>query len=331
MSCVSGCRASCVCRAARAVPRADGSLVRVRFPSTAVTPPLGLLLDVDGPIASPVTRTIAIGSIVTDLARLADAGVPVVFNTGRSDAFLREEVIRPLLAAGLPAHAKVFAVCEKGAVWFDVTTAGIGELHVDRELAVPVAAGRAIERLVHDRFAGHMFFDETKRAMVSVEQRTDVTTDDYRPVQREFDRLAFAELRRHGLGVTDGERTEPDADGTVGFRIDPTIISTDIESVRLGKDLGAHRAIEWLRAHGTLPASWRTVGDSRTDYAMADWLHEHGFDVSHVDVRPADGVPDTPYPVLTAGPLVHDEAGAAFLARWAEMVDGDLAHDRDVA
>jgi hypothetical protein len=331
MSCVSGCRASCVCRAARAVPRADGSLVRVRFPSTPVTPPLGLLLDVDGPIASPVTRTIAIGSIVTDLARLADAGVPVVFNTGRSDAFLREEVIRPLLAAGLPAHAKVFAVCEKGAVWFDVTTAGIGELHVDRELAVPVAAGRAIERLVHDRFAGHMFFDETKRAMVSVEQRTDVTTDDYRPVQREFDRLAFAELRRHGLGVTDGERTEPDADGTVGFRIDPTIISTDIESVRLGKDLGAHRAIEWLRAHGTLPASWRTVGDSRTDYAMADWLHEHGFDVSHVDVRPADGVPDTPYPVLTAGPLVHDEAGAAFLARWAEMVDGDLAHDRDVA
>ena len=101
--------------------------------------------------------------------------------------------------------------------------------------------------------------------------------------------------------------------------------------MRLGKDLGAHRAIEWLRVHGTLPVSWRTVGDSRTDYAMADWLHEHGFDVSHVDVRPADGVPDTPYRVLTAGPLVHDEAGAAFLARWAQMVAGDTVHDRNVA
>ena len=117
----------------------------------------------------------------------------------------------------------------------------------------------------------------------------------------------------------------------MGFRIDPTIISTDIESVRLGKDLGASRAIEWLRAHGTMPESWRTVGDSRTDYAMADWLHEHGFDVSHVNVRPADGVPDTPYRVLTAGPLVHDEAGAAFLARWAQMVAGDTVHDRNVA
>ena len=316
---------------ATGTPRADGSLVRVRFPTTPAAPALGLLLDVDGPIASPVTRTIAIGSIVTDLVRLADAGVPVVFNTGRSDTFLREEVIRPLLAEGLPAHAKVFAVCEKGAVWFEVTTAGIGELHVDRELAVPLAAGRAIERLVHERFAEHMFFDETKRAMVSVEQRTDVTTEQYLPVQREFDRLAFAMLRQHGLGVTDGERAEPGVDGTVSFRIDPTIISTDIESVRLGKDLGASRAIEWLRAHGTMPESWRTVGDSRTDYAMADWLHEHGFDVSHVDVRPADGVPETPYSVLTAGRLVHDEAGAAFLTRWAQMVDGEIVHDRNVA
>jgi hypothetical protein len=308
-----------------------GSVERVRFSTPPAIPALGLLLDVDGPIASPVTRTIAIDSIVTDLVRLSDAGVPVVFNTGRSDAFLREHVIPPLLAAGLPAHAKVFAVCEKGAVWFDVTAAGIGTLHIDNELAVPDAAGRAIECLVHERFAEHMFFDESKRAMVSVEQRTDVSTEQYRSMQREFDRLAFAELRRHGLGVTDGERTEPGADGTVGFRIDPTIISTDIESVRLGKDLGARRAIEWLRTRGTLPASWRTVGDSRTDYAMADWLHEHGFEVSHVDVRPADGVPDTPYPVLTAGALVHDEAGAAFLARWVQLVDGGSVHERDVA
>jgi hypothetical protein len=34
-------------------------------------------------------------------------------------------------------------------------------------------------------------------------------------------------------------------------------------------------------------------------------------------VRPADGVPPTEYPVLTsAAGLIHDEAGAEFLARW---------------
>jgi hypothetical protein len=59
---------------------------------------------------------------------------------------------------------------------------------------------------------------------------------------------------------------------------------------------------------------------------MADWLFEQGHAVSHVDVRPKDGIPATPYTVLTAGDLIHDEAGAAYLARWVEMVRGDR-HD----
>ena len=80
------------------------------------------------------------------------------------------------------------------------------------------------------------------------------------------------------------------------YRVDPSIISTDIESVRLGKDLGASRAVELLAAQGIVPQSWRTVGDSRTDYAMADWLHHQDHHVNHVDVRPADGVPSQAVP-----------------------------------
>ena len=52
-------------------------------------PVQGLLLDVDGPVASPVTRTVPAG-IIADLLTLAAAGWPVVFNTGRSDAFIRD-------------------------------------------------------------------------------------------------------------------------------------------------------------------------------------------------------------------------------------------------
>lgn len=294
------------------------------------SPLLGLLLDVDGPIASPVTRTIAIDSIVSDLVALADAGIPVVFNTGRSDAFLREEVVAPLIAAGLPDHARIFAVCEKGAVWFPITPEGAGEIQVSSELAVPAAYGAAIEELVTERFSEHMFFDQTKRAMVSVEQHTHVESADYRVQQIEFDAAAFAEAGRHGLGVEHDGVSAAASDGLVGYRVDSTIISTDIESVQLGKDLGAMRAIEMLQPNGPLPLHWRTVGDSRTDYAMADWLHEQGYSVAHVDVRPADGVPEKPYPVLTAGELIHDEAGAAFLARWVEMVRGTAAQDGDV-
>jgi hypothetical protein len=293
---------------------------------TTSPPILGLLLDVDGPIASPISRSINIPSIAKDLAFLANAGVPIIFNTGRSDAFIRNQVVPPLLAAGLQAHARVHAVCEKGASWFTITPEGAGEVHIDASLATPPEYSAAVRDLVARGYSDIAFFDETKHAMVSVEQRTDVDNATYLARQRAFDMEAIARLTELGFGVRRNDEEFPDARGAIQYRCDPTIISTDIESVALGKDLGARRALELLAGSGPLPEAWRTVGDSRTDYAMADWLFEQGHAVSHVDVRPKDGIPATPYTVLTAGDLIHDEAGAAYLARWVEMVRGDR-HD----
>ncbi|MDN3935770.1 hypothetical protein QWJ39_05525 [Arthrobacter sp. YD4] len=295
--------------------------------SEASTPPLALLLDVDGPIASPVTRTVTPG-IIADLLALTAAGIPVIFNTGRSDAFIREQVMDPMLAAGMPAGLTVHAICEKGAVWFSYTGAGPGTVHVDNALAVPAAFGDDVRRLVAEDYAAHMFFDETKRAMVSVEQHVDVANADYRAEQALFDADAMDLMQRHGLGVVRLDRHVPDSDDAIDYRVDPTIISTDIESVRLGKDLGASRAVELLAAQGITPQAWRTVGDSRTDYAMADWLFHNDHPVKHVDVRPADGIPVKPYEVLTAADLglgadvIHDDAGAAFLRHWRAALAG---------
>ncbi|WP_400159710.1 hypothetical protein [Arthrobacter sp. BPSS-3] len=295
--------------------------------SEASTPPLALLLDVDGPIASPVTRTVTPG-IIADLLALAAAGIPVIFNTGRSDAFIREQVMDPMIAAGMPAGLTVHAICEKGAVWFSYTAAGPGTVHVDDALAVPAAFGDDVRRLVAEDYAAHMFFDETKRAMVSVEQHVDVANADYRAEQALFDADAMDLMQRHGLGVVRLDRHVPDSDDAIDYRVDPTIISTDIESVRLGKDLGASRAVELLAAQGITPQAWRTVGDSRTDYAMADWLFHNDHPVKHVDVRPADGIPVKPYEVLTAADLglgadvIHDDAGAAFLRHWRAALAG---------
>lgn len=288
-------------------------------------PPLALLLDVDGPVASPLTRTVRPG-IIADLLALAAAGIPVIFNTGRSDAFIREQLMEPMIAAGMPASLLLHAICEKGAVWFTFSSAGAGPVHVDRELAIPVQFGDDVRRLVAEDYAAHMFYDETKRAMVSVEQHIDVANSEYREEQALFDADAMELMGRHGLGVVRLDHHAPDSDDRIDYRVDPTIISTDIESVRLGKDLGASRAVELLAAQGITPQAWRTVGDSRTDYAMADWLHHHDHPVKHVDVRPADGIPVKPYPVLTAADLglgidvIHDDAGAAFLARWRQAL-----------
>ena len=292
---------------------------------TLLQPPLALLLDVDGPLASPVTRRVS-PDIITSLIELIRQGIPVVFNTGRSDTFIAEQLMAPMLQAGLPAGAVVHAICEKGAVWFSFTPDGPGPVHVDKQLAIPTAFGDDVRDLVARSYAGHMFFDETKRAMVSVEQHIEVQSSSYLAQQSKFDADALALLATHDLGAIRLEHRAPGSTGSIDYRVDPSIISTDIESVRLGKDLGASRAVELLAAQGIVPQAWRTVGDSRTDYAMADWLHHQDHSVKHVDVRPAEGVPAKPYPVQTAADLnlgedvVNDFAGAAFLAFWLDAL-----------
>jgi hypothetical protein len=286
---------------------------------------LGLLLDIDGPIASPVTRSIAIPSIVDDLIALTAAGVPIAFITGRSDAFVRDQVMAPLFAAGLSdalatAGARMFAVFEKGAAWAPVGPEGMGATEIDRSVAVPDALVHRIRAMHAADFSDTMFWDHTKYAMISIEQRVDVASEHFHEAQERLDDAAFAAALELGLGMRLGGRAVPDTDGAVPWRIDPTIISTDIESVTLDKDKGAERALEHFRATGPLPTLWRSVGDSRSDYKMADYVHSLGIEVAHVDVRPADGMLEKPYRVIVEGELVNDEAGAAFLRYWAQKL-----------
>jgi len=284
---------------------------------------LGLLFDVDGPLASPVSRTIRIESIRRDLVTLAAAGVPIAFITGRSDAFVREFVVGPLFDDGLAAAlatpgARMFGVFEKGGSWAPITAEGMGEVTVDPTVALPDSIVTDIRRLTKTEYADTMFFDETKRAMISVEQRTDVPSAVYKEAQARFDQQAFEIISAAGLGIRLGDREVQDAAGLVPFRIDPTIISTDIESVALDKDRGAQRALEYFAELGPLPHVWRSVGDSRSDYLMADYLHREGFDTGHLDVRPSDGVLERDYPIITIGDDIHDEATAKFLTHWVQ-------------
>jgi hypothetical protein len=193
-------------------------------------------------------------------------------------------------------------------------------------VSLGAAAAGAVRQLVAADFGDTMFFDESKRAMISVEQHPHVATADYLPEQARFQDAAYELLTAElGIGLRYGDRSVADGDGAVPFRIDPTIISTDIESVLLDKDRGAARALEQFAQLGPLPQRWRTVGDSRSDYKMADQLHADGFEVAHVDVRPSDGIMERDYPVITEGDLVNDEAGAAFLAYWRAQLGSE--HD----
>ena len=282
-------------------------------------PSLGILLDVDGPVSSPATRTVA-PALLDDLAALLAAGVPVVLNTGRAVDFVHDRILVPLVAR-VPDAARLHAVCEKGGVWTTAHPDGAGEVHTDPALRVPDVCRDLVEELVGATYGDAMFVDRTKRVMATVEARTDVPNEVYLERQRAFDADLLAGLRAAGLGVRLRDERHPDADGRTPWRVDPSVIATDVESERSGKALGARRALALLEADGPLPRTWHTVGDSRSDYAMADHLHEQGYEVTHVDVGPRPPLTGRPYAVTGVRGLVYEGAGAAhlrFLAdRWA--------------
>jgi hypothetical protein len=158
-----------------------------------------------------------------------------------------------------------------------------------------------------------MFVDRTKRSMATVEARTDVAPAAFARAQAAFDADLVAGLTGAGVGLLLGDRAFPDAAGRTPWRVEPTVIATDVQSAEAGKDLGARRALALLAADGPLPRGWETVGDSASDYAMADQLHALGHAVTHIDVRPGGPPPDRPYPVRTVPGRTDDAAGAAHL------------------
>ena len=288
--------------------------------------PIGLLLDVDGPVASTETRTVPEG-IIDALVRLARRGVPIGFNTGRSTDFILHSVIAPLRAAGLPEDAPFHAVCEKGAVWFPFSAVPPGDLpavtadtpapdwlRTDPDMAVSTDARDAIWGLNEERAADLQFADHTKLLMVSLEKTVGADQSAYERVRDDIAAGVEGLLAERGL--------------TEDVRVDPSVISVDVEHRSSGKDLGVERCLDLLvEADTPVPARWVTAGDSRSDYAMADRLHERGLAVEHLDVRPADGVPAKPYGVMTAAVLaergiggaddVHERVGESLLL-WVE-------------
>ncbi|WP_156759686.1 hypothetical protein [Microbacterium karelineae] len=273
------------------------------------SPALGLLLDVDGPLSSTQTRTLRVPSLAPDLVAIAQAGCPVVFNTGRSTDFLAERVIPRLAEAGLTPEDPVWGVGEKGGTWFSLASAGgavaVGETHRDDDIAPPAAlveAGREIAA----RFDDVIFFDETKRTMISLEQHVEVPNETFVSRRTEIVAAFEEEIDRLGLAAS--------------MTIYPTVISVDVEHVASGKALGARRALELISARMDPPRWWFTAGDSGQDYDMSAQLHESGFDTTHLDVRPCGTVPDVPFRVIREQPrfdegVAEDDITARHIAR----------------
>lgn len=280
----------------------------------ATPAPFGLLLDIDGPIASPVTRTLRLPELASDLTELAKLHIPIAFNTGRGTHFVDTVVLAKLTGIAPSAGPYLLACTEKGGVISHIHNRACTGQEYAPGLSMPPGFEEFCKRLVADKYSEHTFFDPHKDVMVSIESFAKFGPVDFHPVRDQIAADIAAWFAQHNYGYTWSGTEYAASDGSVKYRIDAHIIGIDIEPVEFTKALGASRIISAYQGAGVpTPQTWFTVGDAPSDYTMADWLNAHDYQVTHVDVRPVEH-PQTPdYPVWTIPGKVNDDAGAVFI------------------
>jgi hydroxymethylpyrimidine pyrophosphatase-like HAD family hydrolase len=229
------------------------------------TPATAWLFDVDGVLTEPEHKTVREPALFDELIRRLARGEPVGTNTGRSLTFLEAEVLDPL-EARVPDRRLLhglIAIGERGSAWATYDADGTRTEHIDARTPFSPALADEVRALVQrPDFARVMFFDETKRTMISTELWPGKTIAEFAEPQRALVAELHAMLARHGLADQ--------------FRVDPTSIATDIEYRGAGKGFGAIGFAEKLEARGIRPARYVCFGDSRSDYDMLEALLARG-------------------------------------------------------
>jgi hypothetical protein len=229
--------------------------------SAHATPAVAWLFDVDGVLTEPEHKIVREPALFDELIRRLARGEPVGTNTGRSLTFLGAGLLDPLEARVTDRRLLhgLIAIGERGSAWATYDTAGERTEHLDAGTPLVPALRDEVRALVQrPDLASVMFFDETKRTMISTELRPGKTIAEYEGPQRTLVAELHALLARHGLADR--------------YRVDPTSIATDIEYRGVGKAYGAARFAAMLETRGIRPARYVCFGDSRSDYDMLEAL-----------------------------------------------------------
>ncbi|HYM64858.1 MAG TPA: hypothetical protein VES68_00010, partial [Candidatus Sulfotelmatobacter sp.] len=220
--------------------------------------------------------------IMEDIAKRLRKGDPVILNTGRSISWVQQRIIARLYhAQNLKEKSSLqnlFVVGEKGGTWLTFDKEGLMHEHRDESISVPNDLQNDVRAIVEEQFPKTMFFDKTKRTMISVEMSEvddkrfegQLSLDDFQK-----DQLRLADVLQNLLK---SRRLEDK------FRIDVSTIATDIQSKTVGKDFEMRKALGWLTTKGVSPVKFVAVGDSLSDVSMATELYTYGYGVEFVFV-----------------------------------------------
>ncbi len=218
------------------------------------------LFDVDGVITNPEFKK-ANPQIIKKLSEILERGEILGFNTGRALEFVIEEVLKPLESTLINKDLlyNVFFVGEKGGTWGDYKNGKIENI-VDPQISIPDELTQKIRDLISFKYSDTMFFDETKRTMISTEF---IKGKDLNKFHEEQESLVeeMKKILEH-LGLSN-------------LVIEPSIIATDIQNPHVGKDLGVERFLSLIKGRGE-PEEFETFGDSPGDLEMHKYLIKHG-------------------------------------------------------
>jgi phosphoserine phosphatase len=269
---------------------------------TSRTPRTAWLFDVDGVLTDPERKVVAEPALFDELIRRLGRGEPVGLNTGRSTEFIITEVLEPLERRVTDSRVLrgLIAYGEKGGAWIAYPDAGPRRVHVDASVTIAPALADAVRALVRRvPYVDTMFFDETKRTMLSIEMRAGVTMTAFATLQRqlvpELERIIAEYANEHLL------------------RIDANSIATDVEYAHMGKGYAATRYVAELAAHGIRPQRIVCCGDSGSDYPMLDALLRLGIEAELVFVGPRQALAGMDTEHVTFTSAYYDRGTLAYL------------------
>lgn len=237
-----------------------------------------LSLDADGVLTEPVKKIVNL-ELVSRLRRYLERGEVIAINSGRPLSWLMERVVAPLVGTlhDKNALSNLLILGEKGATWAEFDPEDGFIVFMDTDCCVPAEFRQVAADLLRSIQPSVLRWDAEKRVMVSFEFEARAEKDPYsefeifkNQVQPQATALLKELIAKHGLGEN--------------FRVDSTQIAIDIEHVTAGKAKGTGQLLNWLMRRGIQPSHIVTVGDSTSDFEMAEFMEQRGVSVTHVHV-----------------------------------------------
>lgn len=218
------------------------------------------VFDLDGVITNPQNSQVN-QEVLRHILRLLRSGAPVAVNTGRSYAWVEQNLNRYVCKqSDATLLQNYIVVCEMGGetvTWQD----GVPRLRSNRFALSPEVQVRTQAIFAaHSAELDSMLWDDTKRTMATIEKRPTADLATFHHQQNILAEYLRSELSGANVYV-----------GT-------TTVAVDVQSPQAGKHAGAELILEW--ANGLKPTanySFISIGDSLSDYDMAHYFAEQGM------------------------------------------------------